>query len=29
MGNYLSIGLLALGVLLLVWHFTDIKKSQK
>lgn len=29
MGNYLSIGLLAIGVLLLLWHFTDIKKSQK
>lgn len=29
MDNYLSIGLLAIGVLLLVWHFTDIKKSQK
>lgn len=28
MTNYLSIGLLAIGILLLVWHFTDIKNRQ-
>ncbi len=29
MTNYLSIALLALGLLLLVWHFADIKKSSR
>ncbi|MBB6501525.1 hypothetical protein HDF25_003700 [Pedobacter cryoconitis] len=29
MVNYLSIGLLAIGILLLIGHFVAIKKSQK
>jgi hypothetical protein len=29
MANYLSIGMLAIAVLLLIGHFMDIKKSQK
>ena len=26
--NYLSIALLAMGILLLVWHFTEIKNKN-
>lgn len=29
MANYLSVGLFAIGILLLIGHFMDIKKSQK
>lgn len=28
MSQYLSIGLLVIAVLLLLWHFSDIKNAQ-
>lgn len=29
MAQYLSVALLAIAILLLLWHFMDIKKSQR